>query len=190
MKLPADAIIARAKLTEYLLIPQPEDDKSKWLSLAGYTLENAGRLEADLRAQVLSQEAVLSRVNRFGTNYEIRTQNHRPKRPGAGRENHLATRRLVRRGSIRHFVSKPVSMKFELYKQAVLSRDVPVDGLKRGDVVTLLDYLTAPDGTTGYNIEVFNALGETIAVTAVDEDALEPLRADEVWAVRRLEPAA
>ena len=74
MKLPADAIIARAKLTEYLLIPQPEDDKSKWLSLAGYTLENAGRLEADLRAQVLSQEAVLSRVNRFGTNYEIRTQ--------------------------------------------------------------------------------------------------------------------
>ena len=81
-------------------------------------------------------------------------------------------------------------MKFELYKQAVLSRDVPVDGLKRGDVVTLLDYLTAPDGTTGYNIEVFNALGETIAVTAVDEDALEPLRADEVWAVRRLEPAA
>ena len=80
-------------------------------------------------------------------------------------------------------------MKFELYKKAVMSRDVPAEGLKRGDVVTLLDYLTAPDGRHGYNVEVFNALGETITVTSVEEDALEPLRADEVWAVRRLEPA-
>ena len=81
-------------------------------------------------------------------------------------------------------------MKFELYKKAVMSRDVPAEGLKQGDVVTLLDYLTAPSGKNGYNIEVFNTLGETILVTAVEEADLEPLRADEVWAVRRLEPAA
>jgi hypothetical protein len=32
MKIPADAIIAREKLTRYLLIPQRKSDKSKWLA--------------------------------------------------------------------------------------------------------------------------------------------------------------
>lgn len=81
-------------------------------------------------------------------------------------------------------------MKLKLYKQAVLKRDVPAERLRAGDVVTLVDRVTARSGKKGFAIEVFNAIGDTIAVTAVDEDALEPLRADEVWAVRRLEPAA
>ncbi len=68
--------------------------------------------------------------------------------------------------------------------------DIPSDGLRKGDVVRLVDHHFAPDGTEGYSIEVFNTLGETIAVTSVDEADLEPLRADEVWAVRRLESAA
>ena len=72
MILPADSIIARAKLTKYLLVLQPEDDKSKWLALAGYTLANSDRLEADLRAQVLTCEAVLTRKNAFGSYFEIR----------------------------------------------------------------------------------------------------------------------
>jgi len=33
-------------------------------------------------------------------------------------------------------------------------------------------------------LELFNALGESIAVVTVPEDAIEPLRADEVLAVR------
>ena len=66
-------------------------------------------------------------------------------------------------------------MKFELYKDAVLTRDVPEHRLKRGDIVKLVDHHVARDGSEGYSIEVFNAVGDTIAVTAVPETALESL---------------
>ena len=42
----------------------------------------------------------------------------------------------------------------------------------------------APDGTEGYSIEVFNAVGDTIAVTVVPATALEPLREDEILCAR------
>ncbi len=77
-------------------------------------------------------------------------------------------------------------MKFELYKDAVLTRDVPEHRLKRGDIVKLVDHHVARDGSEGYSIEVFNALGETIAVTAVPETSLEALREDEVFCARVL----
>jgi Domain of unknown function (DUF4926) len=77
-------------------------------------------------------------------------------------------------------------MKFELYTDAVLTRDVPEHKLKRGDVVKLVDHHVAPDGSEGYSIEVFNAVGDTIAVTAVSETSLEPLREDEILSARVL----
>jgi hypothetical protein len=75
-------------------------------------------------------------------------------------------------------------MKFELYTDAVLTCDVPEHRLKRGDVVKLVDHHVAPDGSEGYSIEVFNAVGDTITVTTVPETSLEPLREDEVLAAR------
>ena len=77
-------------------------------------------------------------------------------------------------------------MKFELYKDAVLTCDVPEHRLKSGDIVKLVDHHVARDGSEGYSIEVFNAVGETIAVTAVAETALESLREDEVLCARVL----
>jgi hypothetical protein len=77
-------------------------------------------------------------------------------------------------------------MKFELYTDAVLTCDVPEHRLKRGDVVKLVDHHVAPDGAEGYSIEVFNAIGDTFAVTTVPETSLEPLRKDEVLAARVL----
>lgn len=75
-------------------------------------------------------------------------------------------------------------MTFELYSDAALTRDMPKLGLRRGDVVKLVDHHVAPDGEEGYSIEVFNAIGDTIAVTAVPVSALEALREDEVLSVR------
>ncbi|XGV96221.1 MAG: DUF6883 domain-containing protein [Leptolyngbya sp. BL-A-14] len=73
MKLPHDAEIAPAKLTKYLLVWRDADDKSKFLARAGYVQENWQQLEADLRRQILSLEAVPSNEpNRFGDVYEIR----------------------------------------------------------------------------------------------------------------------
>jgi len=51
-------------------------------------------------------------------------------------------------------------------------------------VTKVVDRHVAPDGAEGYSIEVFNALGDTIAVTVVPAAALEPLREDEVLCAR------
>jgi len=75
---------------------------------------------------------------------------------------------------------------FELYTNAALVRDIPEHRLRRGDVVTIIDLHASSNGENGYSIEVFNALGDTIAVTAVPESALESLRNDEVLSARTL----
>ena len=77
-------------------------------------------------------------------------------------------------------------MKFELYADVVLKCDVQEHRLRRGDIVKLVDRHVAPDGTEGYSLEVFNALGDTIAVTSVPASALEALRQDEVLCARTL----
>jgi hypothetical protein len=79
-------------------------------------------------------------------------------------------------------------MKFDLYNDVVLTRDMPEERLKRGDIVKLVDHHVAEDGEEGYSAEVLNALGETLAVIAVPESALEALREDEVCCVRSLDP--
>lgn len=75
-------------------------------------------------------------------------------------------------------------MKLELYTDAALSMDLPECGLRRGDIVKLVDALTAPDGTHGYAIEILNALGETVDVHTIPASAVEPLREDEILCVR------
>ncbi len=72
MKLPADSLIARDKLTHYLLVSQAHGDKSAFLAQVGYTLQNADDLLHDLRLQILSLDAQLSESNQFGQYYEIR----------------------------------------------------------------------------------------------------------------------
>ena len=71
MKLPADAIIAREKLTRYLLVRQARGDKSVFLAKAGYTLANPDQLLRDLRKQLLGLAAAPLHSTVFGTFYEI-----------------------------------------------------------------------------------------------------------------------
>ena len=77
-------------------------------------------------------------------------------------------------------------MRFDLYTDVALTRDIPEHRLRRGDVVKIVDHHLSPSGENGYSIEVLNAIGETIAVTAVPESALQPLHKDEVLTVRAL----
>jgi len=72
VKLPRGAVIARDKLTRYLLCPQARGDKSGFLARAGYTPDNADKLLEDLRAQILVMEAVVLESNKFGRYYETR----------------------------------------------------------------------------------------------------------------------
>lgn len=48
MRLPKDVTIPHDKLLRYLLLPREENDKSKFLTSAGYTLANWEVLEHDL----------------------------------------------------------------------------------------------------------------------------------------------
>lgn len=73
MKLPADTIIAKDKLTRYLLLPQARGDKSAFLARAGYRLEKADQLLKGLRTQILPGEAIALESNNFGQYYEIRS---------------------------------------------------------------------------------------------------------------------
>jgi hypothetical protein len=77
-------------------------------------------------------------------------------------------------------------MKFELYKDMMLTRDLPEEKLKRGDIVKLVERISTGTSEDAYSVEVFNALGDTIAVVTVPESALAALRDDEILCARPL----
>jgi hypothetical protein len=70
MKLPADSEIAHEKITRYLLTLRTEDDKSRYIALAGYTLAHADRLREDLRG-LLANEAEYIQSTEYGDKYRI-----------------------------------------------------------------------------------------------------------------------
>jgi len=72
MKLPPETIIAREKLTHYLLRPREDHDKSGFLSLGGYGPAEADRLERDLRTQLLPLDAVHAGTSLYGEKLLIR----------------------------------------------------------------------------------------------------------------------
>ena len=71
MKIPADAIIAREKLTQYLLVPRQKNDKSRFLAQVGFTLQNPDALEEAIRALIAENEAVTDRDNEYGIFYRV-----------------------------------------------------------------------------------------------------------------------
>ena len=72
----------------------------------------------------------------------------------------------------------------ELYQETALTRDLPEYELKAGDIATLVDFVSHPTGgEEGCVLEVFNAVGESLAVIAVSVSAVEALRADEILTV-------
>ena len=93
---------------------------------------------------------------------------------------------FVRHRSFRYADSEAATnrMNLQLYTDAALSMDLPECGLRRGDIVKLVDEVAAPDGTRGCAVEVLNALGDTVDVHTIPASAVEPLREDEVLCVR------
>ncbi len=80
-------------------------------------------------------------------------------------------------------------MKFELFTRVALKEDLPNYKLCRGDVATIVEHHPVKNGEDGYSLEVFNAVGETIAVVTVAESQIESLMSNEVLHVRILESA-
>ena len=74
----------------------------------------------------------------------------------------------------------------ELFQRVALRVDLPENGLRKGDVATIVEHLPGKDREDGYALEVFNAVGDTIAVITVPQSAVEPLTADVIPSVRPL----
>ena len=66
MKISSDAIIPEEKLTRYLLVPKPQDDKSKFLAQAGFTQDNPAELLSAIRQLAESIEAAEDGNNEYG----------------------------------------------------------------------------------------------------------------------------
>ena len=78
-----------------------------------------------------------------------------------------------------------------MYERVAIARDLSQDGLQRGDVATVVDRVPhRANGREGLVLEVTNALGESLQVVIVTPDDVEPLRADEAFAVRELDEMA
>lgn len=72
-------------------------------------------------------------------------------------------------------------MRFELYQQVALRRNLDDKGVKKGDVAVLVDYVPHPEGgEEGCILDIHNAFGESLCVLAVKESDIEPLNAGEV----------
>ncbi len=71
MKLPADSLIAREKLADYLLRSREDHDKAGFLALAGYKAADVEKLESDLRTQILPLEATAAGATPYGEKFVI-----------------------------------------------------------------------------------------------------------------------
>ncbi|MGA2659171.1 MAG: DUF4926 domain-containing protein [Verrucomicrobiota bacterium] len=79
-------------------------------------------------------------------------------------------------------------MAYQLFTKVALRADIPAHKLRRGDVATIVEaHPGRPGQEAGYSLEVFNAVGQTIAVVTVRESQVEPLANNEVLHVRRLD---
>ena len=71
MILSADAVIAKAKVINYLLARRRENDKSEFLAQAGYTTAQAEQLVEDIRRQLLPMDAQHEETTEYGDKYRI-----------------------------------------------------------------------------------------------------------------------
>jgi hypothetical protein len=79
-------------------------------------------------------------------------------------------------------------MKHELYSRVALRIAIPQYRLQAGDVATIVECHSGHAGQEpGYSLEVFNAVGETIAVVTLRESEIEPLAINEILHVRRFD---
>jgi hypothetical protein len=73
-----------------------------------------------------------------------------------------------------------MTVAYELFTRVSLAEDLPEYGLHKGDLATIVERHEGGLGhETGYSLEVFNAVGETIAVLVVEESKINPVRGEE-----------
>ncbi len=78
-------------------------------------------------------------------------------------------------------------MTLALYQRVVLTQDLPKEGLRAGDVGVIVEhYPPHADVPEGYELEVFAANGQTVAVVSVPASAVREATEREVLNVREM----
>lgn len=75
-------------------------------------------------------------------------------------------------------------MTAQLYEEVVLNRDLPEEGLKAGDLGTVVYIYPG-----GYEVEFFTASGKTRSVVTLDSQDVRSVGENEMVAVRPLSAA-
>ena len=78
MKIPSNLLIQDQKITNYLLVYQPRDDKSEYLSLAGYSQENWQILKNDIIEAVEGSQVAEITPTDWGNRFKIKSQWYGP----------------------------------------------------------------------------------------------------------------
>lgn len=76
-----------------------------------------------------------------------------------------------------------------LYEDAILLIDLPDEGLRIGDIGTVVERHDTPGIEPGYSVEFFDLLGNTVAVVTVPASALRPPAPGDLPVVRPADPA-
>ncbi|MEH2450697.1 DUF6883 domain-containing protein [Nostoc sp.] len=74
MKIPSGLVIQDEKITKYLLVYQPKNDKSRYLALAGYNLDNWELLKNDIINAIEGSEIAKFTPNDWGTQFEVKSE--------------------------------------------------------------------------------------------------------------------
>jgi Domain of unknown function (DUF4926) len=70
-------------------------------------------------------------------------------------------------------------MNYELYSDVILLENLPEEGLYAGDVGTVVEQHSIEGLETGYSVEFFDMLGNTVAVVTLPASSLRaPTKAD------------
>jgi len=78
-------------------------------------------------------------------------------------------------------------MAFQMYGDAILTRDVPESGLRAGDIGTVVELHVVPGvPEEGYSVEFFDMTGNTVAVVTLPASALRILTPADRPTVRAL----
>jgi hypothetical protein len=174
-------VIESAKVHGYLLSRSHPVGRFKaafFLAL-GYSADGWRQLQADLRSQHLSQDAVLEERTQYGQKYAIRATGRALGTLG-GRDQRLD--RAHGRGlpAVRHRVSGGSEMTFQLLDTIVLDRDLPDHGLCRGDLGAVVE-VYEPDGL---EVEFVTASGRKAALLTLSVDDVRPVADDDLVSVR------
>jgi hypothetical protein len=72
------------------------------------------------------------------------------------------------------------------HERAVLTRDIPEEGLVAGDVGVVVHIHTRAgvEGPVGYMLELFSLDGESLREVSVPVDAVRPVQADDLMHAR------